>query len=178
MAAPLSDSSDEFDGFDEYDGDLARERANVSKQRLEHYASDIEISSSESDSATSSAQSDDSDHVPGNHEWSNVLSDLQCNVFIGDVPGPKTTVPETATELDFLNLIFSDTLYEHIARETNKYARAKIATKPDPKWRNVTASEIKAYLGAQIVGGVVPVPKKLFFTKDSLMHCTGLSQKV
>ena len=73
--------------------------------------------------------------------------------------------------------MFNAALFEEIASETNRYAEDKISQKPDPKWKRVTGEEIKAYIGVKIITGIVSVPNTLYFTKDTLFHSTGISDK-
>jgi hypothetical protein len=44
--------------------------------------------------------------------WSQTLTNVAKNPFIGPNPGPRQTLPETATEIDFFSLFFSPDLIE------------------------------------------------------------------
>ena len=59
----------------------------------------------------------------------------------------------------FQTLLFANEVYEILVRETNLYARQKVAVKPDPKWRDVEKDEMKACLGIRVYMSAVKLPK-------------------
>jgi hypothetical protein len=101
--------------------------------------------------------------------WRKELRDVDVEEFTG-TPGPTTTLDGTAKELDFLNLTFPETLYEMIARETNKYADEKQRKNgEDPKWRATTPAELRAYIAIQIIMEIIVAPNQdMYFTRDDL----------
>ena len=140
-----------------------------------HNVSDLEFSDSTDDSSLSGASSEG---MPADDaSWKKNVSAVKCDDFLGPLPGPTTVLPAEANELDFFHLLMKFGIFEHIAEETNRYAEDKIKAKPDRKWRSVSVEEVKAYIGYKIVTGVVSVPNSLYFTKDSLFHSTGISEK-
>ena len=170
MATSDSEVSD-FEGFTAYEIQNAEHRANIRND------SDISVSSIDDSSDFSSLSDDGNPQIGATSNWTKDLSSVTCHAFTGPLPGPTTVLDENANELDFLNLLFSDRLYEYIALQTNNYAQRKMSTKADPLWRAVTKEDIKAYMGVQIISGIVPIPKKLYFTKDPLLHSTGISER-
>ena len=61
-------------------------------------------------------------------------------------------------EIIFFHLLFPERLYSDIAIHTNAYAMTCIVDKLNAQWYPTTPEEIKAFLGAQCVMGVMPVP--------------------
>ena len=55
-------------------------------------------------------------------------------------------------------MFFNDETLNVIVRETNRYARKKLAGQALDKWQDVTLVEIKAFLGVCVVMGVNPLP--------------------
>ena len=143
-----------------------------------HNISDLDISDGSSLGSTDSSNTEITNNNDQNHDdWPKNFSAVRCEQFNGADPGPTTVLPGDANKLDFFQLMFNAALFEEIASKTNRYAEDKIRQKPDPKWRGVTAEEIKAYIGVKIITGIVSVPNTLYFTKDTLFHSTGISDK-
>ena len=59
----------------------------------------------------------------------------------------------------FQTLLFTNEVYEILARETNLYAWQKVAVKPDPKWRDMEKDEMKACIGIHVYKSAVKLPK-------------------
>ena len=72
-------------------------------------------------------------------------------------------------EVDFFNIVFSQELYRKIALETNLYAQQmQAANGNDPKWKDTTEEEIKAYIGLRLFMSIVDLPEmKMFWSKDA-----------
>ena len=77
------------------------------------------------------------------------------------VPGTNLTLPKSATPLQYLQLFFTMSVWQHILQTTNSYARQHLsATPPSRKsnfrnWREITLTEIKAFTGLIIQIGMV-----------------------
>ncbi|XP_053381674.1 piggyBac transposable element-derived protein 4-like [Mercenaria mercenaria] len=68
---------------------------------------------------------------------------------------------------------------QQIVDETNKYATKKQLEKPDDKWRNVTFSEIRAYLGFQIVMGIIAAPNlDMYWSSDPMFSPCGIKERM
>lgn len=173
MANAMSDTDSDFSGFDEESILLSEQRSELLR---DNNISDIEISDSSDASSLCSTSSGDSVNV-GDDTWKKDLTNVNCLPFHGPAPGATTILPPEANELDFFHLMMKSELFQHIADETNRYAEEKITKKPDPKWRRISTEEVKAFIGMKIVSGIVAVPNVLYFTKDSLFHSTGISEK-
>lgn len=119
------------------------------------------------------------DEISNGDVWTHELQPVIPIDFTGPQPGPVHIMDVSKREIDFFNRIFPDSLYADIARETNAYANAKIAEKPDPKWRPTTADEIRAYIGFLIVMGIVQLPNQdMYWTTDELFVSTTISQRI
>ncbi|XP_053388758.1 piggyBac transposable element-derived protein 4-like [Mercenaria mercenaria] len=70
-------------------------------------------------------------------------------------------------------------MIQQIVDETNKYATKKQLEKPDDKWRNVTFSEIRAYLGFQIVMGIIAAPNlDMYWSSDPMFSPCGIKERM
>ena len=107
--------------------------------------SDIEVEEVDSDEDEDEDEEDVQENDNGDNvadaigeepAWSNVLSDFVINQFNGQ-PGIKVEVPEEATSDFFFNLIFGYEMVDLIVRETNRYARQKLANNARlEKWKD------------------------------------------
>ena len=145
--------------------------------------SDIEvsdISDEESCDDNSDEHSDSEDDIAladiAGLRWSEILRPLASSEFSGRTPGPSTKMDGSKTELDFLDLLFVPSFYENIAKETNSYARKQLAA--GTQWSDMSADEVKAFLGACIVMGILQAPAQdMYWLKDKLFHPSCLEQK-
>ena len=65
-----------------------------------------------------------------------------------------------------------------MADETNKYAEKLQQQKPDDDWRRTNAQEMRAYVAAHIVMGIIVAPDQpAYFSTDNLFKCTGISDR-
>ena len=76
--------------------------------------------------------SDQTDSDEEEETWNDNENSVEVATFTA-ATGPTSDVAEDATVIDFFYLMFPRELIEHIILETNCYARASIATKPDPE---------------------------------------------
>ena len=87
-------------------------------------------------------------------------------------PGPLHNLDNDNNELDFFKLVFPDSLLQNIVAETNRYAAAR---GPDSKWRDTTVEELRAYIGINIIMGIVVLPdQKSYWSTDPLFKSTGI----
>ena len=79
-------------------------------------------------------------------------------------PGPTTpTLPDTPA-LEYLQLFFTDNVWEHLVSETNRYAFQIDKTSPTPRhWEEVTIKEMKAFFGLIIIMGIIQLPRLEMF---------------
>lgn len=181
--ASSDDSGSEFEGFAPDVVEKARRELLELVPVNPEDVSDVDISELSDFETDSDGENDEGPHVRnGDGErstWFEELKHVQTQPFIGN-SGPTTELQETAREMDFFNLIFPSTLFENIARETNKYAEIEQEKNGvDPKWRSTTAAEIRAYVAIQIIMGIVVAPTQdLYFSKDDLFRPTGINQRI
>ncbi|XP_061169395.1 piggyBac transposable element-derived protein 4-like [Saccostrea echinata] len=177
-----SDDDEEFLGFTVEEITEAEER-NVRKQlEIANIDSDISISDiSDSDSdidSESEASSDDDQPLAEIARWSIHLRPINVKNFSGPNPGPLTLMDTTRKEIDFFHLLFTEDIYQTIAEQTNAYAERARILNPNRAWYPTNAEEIKAYLGAAIVMGVLPAPAQdMYWYKDKLFHPSCLEGK-
>jgi len=55
-------------------------------------------------------------------------------------------------------LFWEPAFFQHLADETNLYARQKIDLKPDRKWYSTTADEMRTFIGVNIIMGIDKKP--------------------
>ncbi|XP_043923844.1 piggyBac transposable element-derived protein 5-like isoform X2 [Protopterus annectens] len=89
-------------------------------------------------------------------EWDSELHHVHVKEFVAPV-GPTTYMSSERNELDFLNLMFPPLLYTKIAEETNRYSvQCQCAAgQADPRWKPVSADDIKAFLAMHIYMSLV-----------------------
>jgi hypothetical protein len=58
----------------------------------------------------------------------------------------------------FFELMFSKKVWYHITKQTNLYAKQRGAIHPDPDWKPVTITELKAWVGCLIAMGLNVLP--------------------
>jgi hypothetical protein len=74
--------------------------------------------------------------------------------------------------------MFSTEIYDEIVQETNAYAKRSQEKNPNQSWYPTNGEEIRAYLGAAIVMGVLPAPAQdMYWYKDKLFHPSCLEGK-
>lgn len=82
--------------------------------------------------------------------WSHDPAPVNVTPFTSRT-GAVNTIPEDGFAIDFFNLFVCDEVFEAIVQETNRYARQCCDRKPDPRWRETSVEEMKAYFGLNIV---------------------------
>lgn len=71
--------------------------------------------------------------------------------------------------MSLLHKFFPEELLEHIANETNRYARQKMEITPDRKWIAVTMVDIRTYLGIRVYMSVISLPAyDMYWSRDFL----------
>ena len=93
-------------------------------------------------------------------------------------PTTPTATLQNDTPLDIFCRFFTDDVWQLIVDETNRYASANTASTPHARpWYDTTVQEIKAFIGLQILMGIVELPRlELYWqTKHPLIATTGIS---
>jgi len=86
-----------------------------------------------------------------------------CTCPYTKVPGSTLTFPDGTTKLNIFFRFFTPEVWNLLVTETNRYAAANL---PDPAntlhpryWKDVTVSDMKAFVGLLILMGVVHLPR-------------------
>ena len=156
MAATLQPNSD--------DSDLENSQASDNSDS----ESDISVSTVNTEDLSDLSFSDDEDD--GRElGWSHDAANVTMNPFTSRT-GAVSGVAEDVTALDFFSLFVSEELFEKIVEETNRYARQCMLAKPDPKWKDTTLAEMKAYFGLHVYFGIHKLPEyRLFWSNDNAL---------
>lgn len=100
-----------------------------------------------------------------NLDWTRNASNIEVPVFSPSF-GPQN-FPSLPTALGFFFLFFRLEVFQHIVDETNRYARQENMEKDnkDSDWYDedgnaieITVEELKAFLGVQIMMGIIKLP--------------------
>ncbi|XP_033736559.1 piggyBac transposable element-derived protein 4-like [Pecten maximus] len=85
--------------------------------------------------------------------------------------GPTRSMPPDKEPIDFLALFLDQVLIDLLLEETGRYAQQQIDTNPEQNkqpWKDVSAAEMKAFLGLCMAMGVTRKPSvKLYWSTDS-----------
>ena len=174
MAEALDITAEEYHDIfgtsDEEDADIDFEGSDIEVQEIDSNE-ELEEEAEESDNEGNAA-----DAIDEQTAWSNELSDFVISQFNSQC-GIKVEVPPESKSDFFFNLIFSDELIDLIVRETNRYARQKLAGNNTrlAKWHDVTRQELKAYFGICVVMGINNLPRlAMYWSSDPLIGNTGI----
>lgn len=165
---------DIFGSSDEENGDVDAEGSDIDVPEVD---SDEEA---EEDVQESDNEDNAADAIGEETAWSNELADFVISQFNGQ-PGIKVEVPEEPRSDFFFNLIFGDEMIDLIVRETNRYARQKLATNIARlnKWQDTTRQEVKAYLGICLIMGINNLPRlAMYWSSDPFIGNTGIQNVV
>ena len=161
---------DIFGTSEEEDADIDFEGSDIEVQQMD---SDEEL---EEEAEESNNEDNAADAIDEQTAWSNELSDFVILPFNSQC-GIKVEVPPESRSDFFFNLIFSDELIDIIVRETNRYARQKLAGNDTrlAKWHDTTRQEVKAYFGICLVMGINNLPRlAMYWSSDPFIGNTGI----
>lgn len=134
---------------------------------------DFEGLASQSESESDEGSSNESDDETS---WQQDFDDLVINNFTS-TSGITVAVPNEANEKFFFNLIFDLSIINLVVRETNRYARKKLANTRIrlDKWQDVRAQELCAYFGMWIIMGKNSLPRiSMYWSSDSFIGNSGI----
>uniref|UniRef100_A0A8C4Q8A5 PiggyBac transposable element-derived protein domain-containing protein n=1 Tax=Eptatretus burgeri TaxID=7764 RepID=A0A8C4Q8A5_EPTBU len=92
--------------------------------------------------------------------------------------GPQHKLPLDASPLDYFFLLWPESLFETIVRETNLYAKQRIAAsgKADPLWFPTRKNEMMAFFALAIMMGIKSVPRLYcYWTRNQALRCEWIS---
>lgn len=165
----ISSSDDDF-CIESSDCDEVAETSSDSGSEVQHVRQNqlrrFNISSGSEDEGEQQGNQREEENV--NFTWRNVVNQDTEGVKIPFTTGTKPVGPQTGHHcqepIDFFKLFFTDELMNNILEQTNKYGRAKIASKNISAhstwntWVDVTKAEISAFLGVVLNMGTIPLP--------------------
>ena len=158
--------SDDDTIIDNYDDDTIIDNYDDSSSDIS-MPSDVTVDS-DSDSHSESENDTDNNNnnrqhwpvpVLGNNVFTNELSPIVIQPFT-DNAGVTHNLDDTASVMEFFNLLFTDDMLENIVVQTNLYAQQSITVKPDPAWYDTSREEMRAFLGINIYMGIVVQPEQ------------------
>ena len=73
---------------------------------------------------------------PGQYEtkWSKRVQAIEVNALT-QPSGPTKTLPSRQDVKNFFELMFDKKVWYHLCKQTNIYAKQRIALNPNPKWK-------------------------------------------
>lgn len=170
------DEESEFEGFDLEDMPLslfARAHGGQRNERESDNEEDFDVLLDESDAEEPADETAD----VRDEQWSENFTP-QTEVRFEQRPGPVRSLPADKKPIDFFQLFFSERLYRLIVRETNRYARQeeeRLRKRLD--WHELTANELKTWLGLYYKMGVVQKPTlHSYWEKNKVTETPGFGK--
>ncbi|KAJ8299337.1 LOW QUALITY PROTEIN: hypothetical protein KUTeg_023397 [Tegillarca granosa] len=148
----LSDSGDEFEGWEPEDAIEAQEK-------YDHDVSSVSSGDLTDSEPENESDSNDPDLNLIRDEWIRDTRGINIGQFTHQT-GPNHCLTLDARPLEYFFLLMPEIFYEVVAHETNLYAEQKIRQNgPDPRWHLTTPEEIRAYIGINIMFGIKQLPR-------------------
>ncbi|XP_022801637.1 piggyBac transposable element-derived protein 4-like [Stylophora pistillata] len=150
-------------------------QAAVFRPREQESESDVSVSSVPTEELSDLSESEEEED--DDSQWNDNNNPVEVSPFTA-ATGLTWGVTEDGTAIDFFYLMFPEDLIEHIVSETNRFAQECIAAKPDPKWRESTLEEMKAFLGVHVLFGIKQLPANHFYWSSDPLIIVPSVQKV
>lgn len=97
--------------------------------------------------------------------WSEIVEDIDVPEFV-ESSGPTHQLPSDANPLQFFMLVFPLALVQILVDNTNLYAAQSVAQ----GWVDTTIDEMKAFLGLQILMGIIQLPRyTMYWSSNKFM---------
>ena len=97
--------------------------------------------------------------------------------FHQETAGPTVTVPDSVREV--FQLIFTETIVDHIVEESNRYACLVMGESKYEKWERLKRDDIFAYLGIMVMMGLVDRPSLHdYWKRDPLYYCPPIAERM
>ena len=91
--------------------------------------------------------------------------------------GPKVAIPESPS--DTFELLFTPTLLDDIAEQSNVYAKEVMGDEKFNSWPKITREELKAYLGFCVLMGINHLPAlDDYWSKDPMYHYSPIADRI
>ncbi|XP_061623109.1 piggyBac transposable element-derived protein 4-like [Phyllopteryx taeniolatus] len=97
----------------------------------------------------------------------------------GASSGPQHSLGDDAEPRDYFRILFPDSLFEHMVEQTNNNAlyRQRRNGKTDPHWHPTHDSEMRAYVGLNILMGVNRLPDSgMYWASDIFIGNAGFKK--
>ena len=108
--------------------------------------------------------------------WSSILTSVNVQPFNSPV-GPKVAIPESPS--DTFELLFTPTLLDDIAEQSNVYAKEVMGDEKFNSWPKITREELKAYLGFCVLMGINHLPAlDDYWSKDPMYHYSPIADRI
>ncbi len=104
-----------------------------------------------------------------NLQWTSTLVAPEIKDFTGSAVGPTVPIPDTP--LDIFTLYYTPDIVNTIVEESNRYAKQTMSQEKWEKFVPLTADDIQAFMGLNILMGINDLPAiDDYWKKDSVYH--------
>lgn len=114
--------------------------------------------------------------VEPNTDWHDEYTKVQMPDFLEPNPGPTRRFPNinATRQRDFFDILFTDSIWKLLVRETNKYYDQSKAAEPNKHkraWSPGTREEMEAFIEILVLMGIVKLPRfEMYWNEDKLVH--------
>ena len=113
---------------------------------------------------------------PHGYKWTTKLTPITVGKFEEQV-GPTFRVGNTP--MSIFSHMFPATIVESIVKETNRYAHQEMGDEKFAKWQPIDSNEFNAYLGFNILMGLVRLPElEDYWKNDPYFNYPPISDKI
>ena len=113
-------------------------------------------------------------HFYSEPDWTDVLTNVKVDEF-REIAGPTTPLPHDISVLSLFKLFFTTALMGTIVEQTNTYVRLVLGE--NPRWTDVTDTDIWAFLGFCILMGINRLPAlHHYWSPDPLFHYQPIAE--
>ena len=109
-------------------------------------------------------------------EWSSTLSPIRIQPFTSTT-GPAFMVVWDPS--DVFTHLFDDSILEYIVEQSNLYAQQTMDAAKYNAWQLITLEELKAYLGFNVLMGLVRLPEiEDYWKQDPFFHYAPIADRI
>ena len=147
------------------------------RANLKDVQSDVDVPNALNSSDQEDENSENGDGIED--DWTSQLREIRVQNFTEET---RPTFPDgydcnTATPMDYFNLMYSMNIIPDFVRHTSSYTRWKMeqSETDDPIWYEVAENEMKAYLSMNIFMGINKLPGyKDYWSKNNFIGNEGI----
>ena len=108
--------------------------------------------------------------------WSSSLSSIRIEPFTSTT-GPAFMVGWDPSEA--FSHLFNDSILENVVAQTNLYAQQTMGAAKYNTWQKITLEELKAYLGFNVLMGLVQLPEiEDYWKQDPFFHYAPIADRI